>query len=375
MKKAIIVAQSGVGGSDPQIVYLANSLAVINFEVHLLQCIHPKASIFPAGFLDSSVKVESFYPKIPMWSKAGFSEFSHFSAKRQTELKADYIFSFDYAGVLTASLSNEIAPNTFTSCIFMLENIDYMIKSHGMGALDVLTSIWEKSIIVYPEVNRLNLDVSSYVNKLPVNERLFIISPTSPISSDEQSNKSTLNDDVYRFIYAGSIVEESFAIEFGHCLKASGLNYVYDLYGVVGPNYGDHLNLMINESSGKVTHNGIVDQSRLNEIYGNYDYSFTGWKPVSSNYYFACPNKFFQTIKNRVIPITLDHPIIHNVIDFFDIYSLQLSWDQNLWADSLKKSIKLKDELTKLGDSNYEIFCKELSWQVQFESFRKSLKL
>jgi hypothetical protein len=310
-----------------------------------------------------------------MWSRAGFAEFSHFCSSFQVMINAEYIFSFDYAGILTAAICDGNKSNSFKSCIFMLENIEYMIKSHGMDSLDVLASIWEKSTIIYPEINRLNLDVSTYSKKLPLNKNLYVLSPTSPISINKAAHKNfEVNGKICSFIYAGSIVEESFALEFGRCLNTSGLNYAYDLYGPVGKDYEKHLSQLIEESCGKVKYLGIVNQYELNQVYSNYDYSFTGWKPISSNYYFACPNKFFQSIRNKVIPVTLDHPIIRNTIDSFGLFTIRLPWEQHLWADALSSSIFSKKELSQHTELNYKLFKENLSWEVQFGNLKNFLE-
>lgn len=364
--KALVISQSGIGRSDPQIIYTANSLFDFGMEVHLFQCIHKGAPNPSNQLLRDGVICESFFPIIPMWSLSAFLEFSDYIIKKTSNIDYDYIFAFDFSGILVINKFYELKSG-FRSVIFMLENIAYFNDSHGCFGFDVLSSVWGRSVVVYPEVNRLQSDLNRFGDALGKPQHFHILPPTTPSTPTLEVTWHNNHDDQtthpVNIIYAGSIVNQSFAIEFGYALIESGLDFKYDLYGPVGPDMPQLLDRLIESSNNKIIYKGIVDQEELNNLYGQYKYSFVGWKPFEDNYFYACPNKFFQSLRSGAIPIVVPHPLIINAIEAHSLSCIILDWKTDNWPNLLKNNTSNYDYQAVCN--NFEMFNLNMSWDSQ----------
>jgi hypothetical protein len=376
MKSAAIVLQSPIGRSDPQAIYLACSLNALGIKVTIIQCIHPDSVKIPYTLLPTAVEVLNFRPIIPMWSGGAVAEFSLFASKIIYSGRFDTVFSFDYTGILASAILLEKGGWIGNTCLFMLENIQYMIGSHGETALSALKYIWSKSVVVYPEPNRLLIDSSLYQNILGVNPNVYILPATVPRRVDNPTDSDyfkyrNIDKRSLKVIYAGSVVSESFVIDFAkHIIKSKGeLDFTLDIFGPVGADCIGQLQAVACSAEGRVNYRGIVNQITLSKIYPEYDLSLVAWRPVSANFYFASPNKFFQAISSLVIPITTMNPLVSAAIDTHQLNTIKLDWNSDHWNADLLQASNLRLEYSGWAQNNYNKFSSSLSWDEEFNKF------
>lgn len=380
MLTAIIEVHAPIGRSDPQAVFLANSLCASGFNVILIQCLHKDAAYqVPEGFLNKNVKLISYQPLIPMWSRAATIEYATFCARTAKDVQASLFIAFDFSGQLAIELLEKFSPSTLT-IIFQLETIEYTSRFFGDTTISHIARAWQRSLVVYPEPNRFIQDcgMAGSLDFEPLYTAIF--PPTVPsqcnfsrsnLKKDQNSSKKL------SFIYTGSIVEESFAIEFLECLgyicATNKLNFKVSVAGPIGQSVALKFDNLLKKYL-FIEYHGVINQLELAELLNKADYSFVGWKPLDTNFYFSAPNKLFQALSAGVIPISVRSPIVMNLLSSYKNLKIPLiGWTVDDWPKELLKIIQLSSaEILSFSEINAQIFQKSLSWDAKYEDFFKN---
>ncbi len=117
-----------------------------------------------------------------------------------------------------------------------------------------------------------------------------------------------------------------------------------------------------------VEYRGLVHNDALAQARAEYAYSLVMWKPLSDNYYYACPNKFFESIASGVPPIVAPHP---QCVEFVERYGLGIrmkDWSFASFRAATDQALDLLQNggYAKLVEACLAAHADELNWERQF---------
>lgn len=382
MKKALLEVHAPIGRSDPQAVFMANSLSQKGWDVKLIQCLHPKTPYdHPLGFLDSEVDLLSVSPVCPMWARSATFEFSMKCADVITNWMPDVFFAFDFSGQLAIALAHEKGKLRTKTIVMQLESVDYTKRFFDGDSLAIIGTAWKHSLVVYPECNRLSFD-SRYMASNNITPKEFgVIAPTVPTNSDLQVDRKGLSDATclsadypITVAYTGSIVAESYAIEvlqaFNRAELCSTKKVRFKIAGPISPDISEIFHKLV-EATPCAEYLGVLNQIGVAKVISDAHFSFIGWKPIDTNFYYCAPNKFFQALSLGAIPICVPSPIfITASCHFPDLRIEYLDWDSASWDNELSHIIN--DDIDKISadsKTNRTIFNQQMSWDIEFQRF------
>lgn len=382
MKKALLEVHAPIGRSDPQAVFMANSLCQKGWNVKLIQCLHPKTPYDqPLGFLDPEVDLLSVSPICPMWARSATFEFSMKCTDIITTWMPDIFFAFDFSGQLAIALAHEKGKLKTKTIVMQLESVDYTKRFFDGNSLAIIGNAWKRSLVVYPECNRLFLDAQYMAAENITPEEFGILAPTVPTDSAPRCDREELSetthltaDDPITVVYTGSIVAESYAIEALQAFNRAELRSTGKArFRIAGPISADISDMFYNlvDATPCAEYLGVLNQGSVTKVIRDAHFSFIGWKPLDTNFYYCAPNKFFQALSLGAIPICVPSPIFLTASCHFpDLRIKYLSWDSSSWANELGHIINSTiDEIRTHSKMNRTIFNQQMSWDIEFERF------
>ncbi|MFQ5502421.1 MAG: glycosyltransferase [Phycisphaerae bacterium] len=221
-------------------------------------------------------------------------------------------------------------------------------------------------LVIYPEQNRAIQHMQQFEYQNLTNLVLFNAVPQTdePQVPAQSRNK--------RIIYHGTIHEERTqgAFYLDEAVRAMPI----DLFGNVESVTPDFRDQLIAEG-GNLKYHGYVDNATLKTLRKSYSYSITYWNPSIKNQFFACPNKFFESIAAGVPPITAPHPQTRELVECYDCGIVMKDWSLSSFVSTLEHAMSL------LGSPRYarmvrncrEACRRELNWEYQFQKVKVQL--
>jgi hypothetical protein len=120
---------------------------------------------------------------------------------------------------------------------------------------------------------------------------------------------------------------------------------------------------------------GLVTNDELSHRRAHYSYSLVMWKPLTPNYYFACPNKFFESIASGVPPLVAPHPQCAEICDRFDLGIKLADWSFEAFcrASQLALDSFTDGRFAFMVARCREAHREELNWEHQFDRLTRYL--
>lgn len=386
MKKVLVEVHAPVGRSDPQAVFMANSFVAMGWNVILYQCLHADTDYQPPKkFVSEKVQVVSYTPIVPMWAKAATIEFAHACRNFILESKPDLFIAYDFSGQLSISLLPPLSSLDFPlkTIIMQLETVEYTSRFFDGDAAGIISKAWRSSLVVYPEANRLDIDAKAMATQGIVPRGYEILPPTVPAAIPrvkDSSRRETLRPgtDEIRIIYAGSVVEESYAIEALETLESigaiNGSRLRFLVAGPIGQNVKERF-LSLLENAKATQYLGVLNQEQVCELLLSSHFSFVGWKPLDANFYYCAPNKFFQALSLSVIPICVPSPIFLSALE--GVAGLDfpcISWEPLDWKEQLANALRYYyGRHSEISLRNKALFDATMSWESEFSGFYRNI--
>jgi len=382
MRKALLEVHAPIGRSDPQAVFLANSLSLSGWQVRLIQCLHPNISyVQPEGLLSPDVELISFAPLTPMWAKSATFEFSFYCASLIRDWNPDIFVAYDFSGQLAIALAFELGKLKSRCIVMQLESVDYTRRFFEGDSLGVIGKAWRHSLVVYPECNRLISDAQYMAGKGFQAGRFALLAPTVPEISAAHSrrnpSRSTEKEEgcrIHTIAYTGSIVKESYVMEMLQAIRNIELLSPNNLRVVVAGPISSELSgafHAIIQDMRNAEYLGVLNQEGVTHVLEMSDFSFIGWKPLDTNFFYCAPNKFFQALAHGCIPICVPSPIFITASHCFpDLNIAYLNWNSESWDMELQSVVEsIGKNLQNMIKVNSDVFAMNLSWDVEFRRF------
>ncbi|MDQ6862361.1 MAG: glycosyltransferase [Thermoproteota archaeon] len=333
------------------------------YQSELTTIVEPDQTDIPVrSELFGRLKIHRVSTRFHIYGRSGRVEYLARATKIIEKLKPDILVIFT------------------TFCIPVLFNIShkprfviyYSLESvSAYGELDVQMNrdIGQKvDLIIFPEENR----AAKFFELCGLTEipSCIVYNCTNSIEVKSILPSSLRNG---RAIHQGRLKEET-GVDF--FLDQRIQSFPIDLYGVVDGHNKEVIMENLTLLLGDVHYKGSLDHSALSKIRKHYAYGLVFWKPVDENTFYACPNKFFESIAEGVPPISSPHPQCTQLINR---YKCGLTMDD--WTfDSFYKKIEEAFELYG-SDKYYEMIenCKkavnqELNWPTQMKKVERYLK-
>jgi hypothetical protein len=384
LPKALIEVHAPIGRSDPQAVYLANSLSRLGWEVRLLQCLSPGEDYSsPDGFLDSRVESVTYAPTNAMWARSAVIEYALECSSHLETWKPDVFFAYDFAGQLSVSNARSRRILCTEIVVMQLETLSYTKRFFGPGSYDIIGLAWSGSLVVYPECNRLLYDSKVMDGIGGVPKRFDILPPSVPRFTNpsvdlpenierDYSNRTDRSDCV--IVYAGSIVEETYIFEFLESIIQLSAFADFTLKVLVAGPVGKSVQKRFHSLLEKIPfarYLGILNQNEITKLVRSAHFSFIGWKPLDENFFYCAPNKFFQALALGAIPICVPSPIFIAASRSFESLELAyLGWGHTNWPEELRAIIEYYMAcFGAASKSNLDVFDDQMCWDVEFERF------
>ena len=386
MPKALIEVHSPIGRSDPQAVYMANSLSRMGWEVRLIQCLHSETEyVIPEGYISRDVELLSYVPIMPMWAKSAIIEFAIACSQLLREWAPDVFIAYDFAGQLCISHANAACASRIATktIVMQLETVSYTSRFFDGDCMGIIADAWKSSLVVYPEPNRLLIDAKKMSECAAVPLGFDILSPTVPHLLGSQFLPRVLdasskidNKQECKIVYAGSVVEESYVIDaltaIGKIGLSSGLAISLSVAGPIGASVKECF-LSLIEAIPFARYLGVLNQQQVQELVQDAHFSFIGWKPIDENFYYCAPNKFFQALALGAVPICVPSPIFLRALEGLNGLDFPcLDWNTALWENQLPSLLRYYlGRHQDVSSKNEQVFRDRMSWDVEFARFYK----
>jgi len=360
--KILGVSDVSVGYGSPQIISFMKSLSeyIGQAESILLEPDQPEKP--PVDNLIAEIDVRRIYTTFHPHSSPGRVEYINKSTKEINKIKPDVLVIF-----CTYSL-----PVLFKISYRPRYVIYYAIEStSSYGSFDVeLNRRIDKlvDLIIYPEENRAKRDIELRGYKDIPSVILYNCAnhdyEFNPLPSDQRNG---------RILYAGTIDSNlTFA---DYYLQKKVQSYPIDLYGLIGGNNQQTLRDNFVKLCGTVRYLGYVENSVLAKLRKNYAYSIVMWNPISDNFLYAAPNKFFESIFDCVPPIVAPHPQCKKIINHYKCGIVMDGWDFDSFRRSVRQSLQIFNtpDYNNMVNNCFKAVIKELNWDKQFEKVKSFL--
>jgi glycosyltransferase involved in cell wall biosynthesis len=221
-------------------------------------------------------------------------------------------------------------------------------------------------MVLFPEENRR----IKYIQKYGMQGIESAVIYNAPIS---RFHGESIIKEKCRIVYTGTIDEELTFSNYYTCEDSQ--RFPIDIFGMFNKSNREHLEKLYGALYQNVRYMGYVSADVLAEIRREYAYGLVSWNPVSDNYLYAAPNKFFEYIQDGVVPIAAPHPQCKKIIERYKCGILMDDWKYESFVKAICYAIDI------YGTSTYEnmvkncgkAFREELNWQKQMEKLRPYL--
>jgi len=224
------------------------------------------------------------------------------------------------------------------------------------------------NLMIFPEENRAILDVEACgyrdIPTVAAYNCTNTIKVNAPVATAERNG---------RVLYQGTISQErTFA---DYYLDPRARHLPIDLYGRIEGPEADRLTEAFADLGGSVRYLGFVDGGELARLRRHYAFSLVSWNPVNQNQYYACPNKFFESVADGVPPITAPHPQPKMLVERYGCGMVMDDWS----FDAFLRAVV--DAVEAYGTARYESMVRgcqeaivsELNWECQFGKVARHL--
>ena len=352
--KIIGVSDVSIGYGSPQIIRLMQSLGQHYGTSDVLLFEPDNAKIEPARQIGKYpvLRMDTMYDP---YSEPGRIEYCIRVAKEINKRKPDVLVLF-CTFTLPVLFKLKFRPRKV-----IYYHIEYA-PFYGDFDIEMNLNIGGKvDLLLYPEENRARLDIEKCGYKdIPI-EIIY----NSSQSVDELDLSRSRNRE-NKILYQGLISRDlTFA---DYYLEPRLQRFPIDLYGTFSTKDSHYLESRFVELTGNIRYLGYLKNSELSRVRKKYSYSIVMWNPISENYYYACPNKFFESIFDAVPPIAAPHPQCKLIIKQYNCGIVMNDWSFNAFEEALKKAMNL------LGTHTYDQMVEnclyaaqqELNWEKQF---------
>ena len=192
----------------------------------------------------------------------------------------------------------------------------------------------------------------------------------APVLREGSTQKIKRNE---RIIYTGTIDKGLTFSEFYTCKDSQ--QFPIDIFGAFSKADRNDLEKQYGELYQNVRYMGYVSADVLANVRKEYAYGLVSWNPISDNYLYAAPNKFFEYIQDGVVPIAAPHPQCKQIIERYNCGILMKDWTYESFVRAICYAMDI------YGSPLYESMVKncaraykdELNWQVQTEKIKQFL--
>jgi len=175
-----------------------------------------------------------------------------------------------------------------------------------------------------------------------------------------------------RILYAGTL--DDVYTGGGLYLDERVQRFAIDLYGPLSgtnPRWKEQLRAL----AGNVRYLGYLDQASLGRVRGEYAFSIVYWSPVRENQFYACPNKFFESLAAGVPVVSAPHPQTRELIEAHGCGIVLDDWSAEAFVRGLRQAAELAGterhaQMIARCRAAHE---SELNWEAQFRKVEPHL--
>jgi len=357
------VSDVSVGHGSPQILSLIKSLSK-HYATNQVYVLEPdQSNVAPYEDPDQELQVIRIHTAFDAYSTLGRREYNVLAAKKVDQLKPDIVVIF------------------CTYCLPVLFKLkkkpEFVIYYHleyapFYGDFDVQMNriVGDRvDLVIYPEVNRAIFDIAVCGYKeVPIVTAYNIAGNRKDIhiiSPDKRNNK---------ILYQGLISRRlTFADYF---LDGRLRDVPIDLYGRISDEDQIELETAFSSTLNDIRYFGYVENAKLASIRKQYAYSIVMWNPINENYYFACPNKFFESIFDGVPPIAAPHPQCKSIIEQYECGIVMKDWSFESFYSAISYAMEIygTPSYYQMVENCRKAALTELNWEEQFSKIKRHLK-
>lgn len=361
--KIVGVSDVSVGHGSPQILALMKSLIqrYPGAEAHILE--PDQSNIAPYEDPEVQLKALRMDTAFDAYSGLGRREYCVNAAKKVNQLNPDILIIF---------------------CTFCLPVLFKLKKKPGFviyyhleyapfyGGFDIqMNQVVGNRVdmVIHPEANRATFDIGLCGYK---DVPLVTAYNCAGLRKDIQITPATQRNN--KILYQGSISRQLTFADYYVDKRLSGIPI--DLYGNITGDDRIGVESSFHNSRNDIRYHGYLDSQELAVMRKEYAYSIVMWNPVNENFYYACPNKFFESIYDGVPPIAAPHPQCKAIIEQYECGIVMQDWSFESFRLALSKAIDMygTSEYMRMVENCREAAQSELNWDEQFAKIERHLK-
>lgn len=353
--RVVILSDVSVGYGTPQILRMAESFAkVFDAEVHIFEPDQPERP---------PIDIRAIVPTPRVSLKRIYTSAHPYQMEARVE------FCRRVADLLSGQQLDIIILSTMYS-IAVLDYIDlsntckifYGLEDANEHYSYLFSLVRRCDIRIFPEENRRRL----------YSQRFRILDDGKPLlllyNSNNHDAWTPADARVQRLFYGGNFHK---TMNFGsYFMEPSISKLPIDIYGIVSGFDNNTETVTALQKDPKVLSYCGYRQSdgALFQLLSRYLYSIVIWNPFREDYFYACPNKFFDAIACGVPPICAPHPQCVELIRKWNCGILMDDWSFESFSNALTRALKAagSDYYRELVYNCRRAMDEELSWDRQF---------
>lgn len=364
MKPNILaVSDISLGYGSPQILWFLQSLAQkYDTSAHVIETDEQHRPLISLADYERLNVVRLSSAQVS-WCLSSHLERNHAARLWADENRPEIVVIFS---PLQLALLNQIKYKPKLVILYLLE-IELNINSH------MLQCYWHCiDRLIVPELNRGMAVLETIKDKTyPPTSIIYNVArrdlSISPLPANNRNG---------RILYSGSLSSQyTFAEDFTKELK----DFPIDIYGPINEAEQDELGPAfegIRNARQGANYKGYVAGSELRRLLPSYTYSIVRWNPKKGlNYYYACPNKFFEGLAHGVPPISAPHPQCMHLTRQYECGLVAEDFSVEAMAKAIQHGIDLLNTSSydRMVQNCLEAYDRFFNWDAQFARFAESL--
>ena len=354
--RVAILSDVSVGYGTPQILRMAESFAkVFDADVHIFEPDQSERPPIDISTLVATPRVSltRIYTSAHPYRMEGRIEYcKHVASLLQSQNMNIVIFSTMYGVIIQSYIDLSGVYKIFYGLEDADEHYSYLFPL-----------VRRCDMRIFPEENRRRI----YSNRLDITDDdrptlLFY-------NSNNHDSALPPNQRNNRLFYGGSFDRDKNFASYFFDSKISQMPI--DVYGSV-TGFDDNASVA---KSMAIDNNGLTycgyrqSDDAFFQLLSRYLYSIVVWNPFREDYFYACPNKFFDAIACGVPPICAPHPQCVELIRKWNFGILMDDWSFESFSNALTRALKAagSDYYRELVYNCRRAMDEELSWDRQFE--------
>jgi glycosyltransferase involved in cell wall biosynthesis len=345
----IIISDISVGYGTPQILSFAESIVEnYNIQMTILEPDEKEKKMLVHDNINIIRKTTTGHPHEDYKSRLEYIRFCQ-----------EYINKNNFEII--------VIPNFYSLPVLYNINSDSFVIYYALEALMPFGYEKDELEIHKNLASKINLLISTEENRLEKYLTELSLYDTPSLMLYNTKKIENLVRKVNRkniILYQGSISKKNTFGKYYENIKDINI----DLYGKCD----EYMLSKLGKIDNSIKYKGFISSTELDKVRGNYSFSLIIWNPNIENQYYACPNKFFESIASGVPVISAPHPQMVKLIKRYKCGILMNDWSFKSFKKSLKfaKSIMGTEKHDEMIRNCYIAYETELNWNTQFSKVK-----